>query len=202
MAQRKGPDAVGEALIFATRAHGGQLRKDGRTPYVVHPVSVLRHLSSDLGVQDRELLIAALLHDLLEDTPTTPAQIERDFGPRVLGLVRELTIPPQFHGPSVPDANKTRRILEDAARMSPEALLIKLCDRWDNLGDMANTSWSPAKRRNYRAQTRKLLALVEGRLRRGELGPRRAPPTRRAVAAIRSMVGAARSPRAAETLRR
>jgi (p)ppGpp synthase/HD superfamily hydrolase len=157
-------DRVEAALRFALEAHFGQTRKDRRTPYIVHPVAVMRVLSSELSVAEPDLLCAALLHDVLEDTRTTSGQLRTRFGPRVARWVEELTIPPEFHGPAVPDAVKTEVQVHAAGRISWPAVLVKLADRVDNLRDSANALWSPRKRRVFRDQTREILRTIERRI--------------------------------------
>ena len=79
-------DRVHEAIIFAAAAHSGQKRKATDLPYIIHPMEVLQILCEmDAG---EDLKIAGLLHDTLEDTETTPEQIEKQFGKRVLELVQ------------------------------------------------------------------------------------------------------------------
>jgi (p)ppGpp synthase/HD superfamily hydrolase len=168
---RKPNPQVLDAIRFATTAHQLQTRKDGRTPYIAHPVAVLRRLSSDLGVEDPDLLCAAVLHDVIEDSGVTRAELQRRFGPRIAGWVGELTVPAALHGPTVPDERKTEFLVRDVGRMSWEAVLIKLRDRWDNLQDMANARWGPEKRDSYLAQTREILAALDVRLKAD------APPT-------------------------
>ncbi len=158
-------DLVGSALRLAVRAHDGQLRKDGRTPYIVHPVGVLRHLVSDLGVLDPAIACTAVLHDVLEDTSVPAGTLRRLFGASVARWVESLTVPEHLHGESVPGEAKTRRLLADVAEIPWEALLVKLCDRWDNLRDVANAPWGRAKQAYYRDQTRRLLSAVAQRSR-------------------------------------
>jgi GTP diphosphokinase / guanosine-3',5'-bis(diphosphate) 3'-diphosphatase len=153
------------ALRFAAEAHHRQMRKDRRTPYVVHPVAVLRILSSELAVTDPGILEAALLHDVLEDTPRRPAELRSRFGHRVTHWVEELTIPHEFHGPGVPDSVKTDLLVRAARRISWTAVLIKFADRVDNLRDSANARWSAKKRQEFRAQTRAILRTVDRRIR-------------------------------------
>jgi len=160
---RESDGRVVEAIRFALEAHRRQTRKDGRTPYIVHPVAVMRHLASDLGVEDADLLCAAVLHDVIEDTGVSRDDLERRFGRRVAGWVQELTIPEGLHGPAVPDERKTAAIVHDVGRISWEAILLKLCDRWDNTRDMANALWGEEKRASYRAQTREILRAVDRR---------------------------------------
>ncbi len=150
-------------MSFAFEAHDGQRRKDGRTPYIVHPLAVLRYLSSDLGIVEPDLLCAAVLHDTVEDTGTLPRALARRFGRRAARLVEELTIPPQFHGPSVPSTRKTAVVLAGARQISWGAVLVKLADRWDNLGDMPHAPWGSSQRRNYLDQTRQLICVIRER---------------------------------------
>jgi GTP diphosphokinase / guanosine-3',5'-bis(diphosphate) 3'-diphosphatase len=152
-----------EAIRFAAEAHRHQSRKDGRTPYIVHPVAVLRRLSSDLGVEDADLLCTAVLHDVIEDTAVTREELAERFGGRVAGWVQELTVPATLHGPTVPDERKTQALVRDIGHMSWEAVLVKLCDRWDNLRDMANARWALEKREHYRIQTREILQALDRR---------------------------------------
>lgn len=164
MAETKGPDPrLVDAIRFAAEAHRHQSRKDGRTPYIVHPTAVLRRLSSDLGVEDPDVLCAAVLHDVIEDSSVTREELELRFGRRVANWVLELTLPPALHGPSVPDSAKTEALVQAMGQMSWEAVLVKLCDRWDNLRDMANALWGPEKQESYRAQTREILRALDRR---------------------------------------
>jgi GTP diphosphokinase / guanosine-3',5'-bis(diphosphate) 3'-diphosphatase len=157
------PDRVTKALVFAVEAHRGQTRKDRRTPYIVHPVAVMRVLSSELGLKDPDLLCAALLHDVLEDTLRTATDLKRRFGARVTRWVEELTIPKEFHGPTVSDSIKTELLVEAVSHMSWEAIMVKLADRTDNLRDSANAYWNSPKRRGYRTQSKAILRAVERR---------------------------------------
>ncbi len=94
--QRPDPRVV-DAIRFAAEAHRDQSRKDGRTPYIVHPVAVLRRLSSDLGMKEADLLCAAVLHDVIEDSVVTREDLELRFGARVAGWVQELSVPAGLH---------------------------------------------------------------------------------------------------------
>ncbi len=75
-----------KALEFATVAHNGQVRKYTGEPYVNHCIEVMQILK-DHGIQDKEILAAALLHDTVEDTDVTFQQIKTEFGYRVMHLV-------------------------------------------------------------------------------------------------------------------
>ncbi|MGM9949295.1 MAG: HD domain-containing protein [Lysinibacillus sp.] len=78
--------ALHHAILFATRAHQGQSRKGSDMPYISHPFEVAQILTA--AGCDTELIIAGLLHDVLEDTAETAETIEKEFGPVVLSLVQ------------------------------------------------------------------------------------------------------------------
>ena len=126
--------ALLEAVAFAAVKHQDQRRKGHRhLPYINHPVRVAETLWSVGGVRDMTTLVAALLHDTLEDTETTAAEIELRFGPAVLGLVQEVT-----DDKSLPKAARKRRQVEHAAHSSPQAKMIKLADKICNVSDLTN----------------------------------------------------------------
>jgi (p)ppGpp synthase/HD superfamily hydrolase len=149
---------VTAAKAFAEARHEGQMRRDGRTPYIVHPLRVAK-LLRETGVPDPDLQCAALLHDVVEDT-LRPGEddtgllweIEGRFGSRVAQLVEELT--------KAPAGIESRRDYDwSFARKSADACVVKLADRLDNLRD-----WQGMQadfRRPYLAETMDLLAAIE-----------------------------------------
>ena len=74
-----------KAVVFAVNAHSGAVRKDGKTPYILHPLEVSAIAGS--MTQDQEVLAAAVLHDTIEDTPATIEEIRDLFGERIAALV-------------------------------------------------------------------------------------------------------------------
>ncbi|NLT15729.1 MAG: HD domain-containing protein [Clostridiales bacterium] len=74
------------AIVFAVAAHSGMLRKGTSTPYILHPLEAAAIVSSI--TDDDEVIAAAVLHDVLEDTSATADQIQAEFGTRVLNLVQ------------------------------------------------------------------------------------------------------------------
>lgn len=128
-------DLLEQARAFATIAHEGQMRKDGKHPYIVHPERVVKILQG-AGVTDQVTLAAAYLHDVLEDTK---ADISK-FPESVQKLVKELTKPP-----GTKDKNA---YIAGFAGKSPEAVMIKLADRYDNLLDGSKTM-KPEWVKNY-----------------------------------------------------
>jgi myo-inositol-1(or 4)-monophosphatase len=128
---------VHRALKRAVKAHKKQDR-DGEAPlpYATHPVDVLNLVRYDAGVVDEEILAAALLHDVLEETDVEEEELEEEFGPRVARIVRELTRhEPDRSGLSAAEVweVRTQALLDEIDAMSDEAKVIKLADRASNL---------------------------------------------------------------------
>ena len=118
------------AVSFAARAHTGQLRKDGQTPYAAHPFRVamiVRHLF-DCG--DENAMIAALLHDTIEDTTTDFDELEEKFGIEAAKLVAALT-----KDARLPEEEREAAYDDGLRQAVPIARLIKLADVFDNLCD-------------------------------------------------------------------
>ena len=128
---------VHQALKRAVKAHKKQDRDgDAPLPYVTHPIDVLNLVRYDASVIDEEILAAALLHDVIEESDLTSADLEIEFGPRVARIVRELTREePDRTGLSPEEIwqVRTQAMLEEIDRMSLEAKVIKLADRASNL---------------------------------------------------------------------
>jgi (p)ppGpp synthase/HD superfamily hydrolase len=116
---------VHDASMLAAELHTGQVRDEGQ-PYILHPLRVAVHLRLH-GCHDPTLLAAALLHDTLEDTPITEAELAARFGPRVAALVWAAT------KPALRRRRAAAAYLAVAGASEREADLIKLADRLDNL---------------------------------------------------------------------
>lgn len=117
-------DMLDRAIKFATKAHKGQVRKYTGEPYVTHPLAVM-NLVQEVP-HTTEMLIAALLHDVVEDTPVELDEIETKFGPVVGALVDGLT---DVSRPE--DGNRRTRKSIDRDRLaeqSGEVQTIKLAD--------------------------------------------------------------------------
>lgn len=127
------------AIAFAARAHQGQLRKDGRTPYSSHPFRVCMTLSQLFSCNDIQVLIAAALHDTIEDTTTDYDDIVSDFGADVANWVRCLS-----KDKRLPENEREAAYAHDLATACWQVQLIKMADMYDNLGDMDQL---PAARR-------------------------------------------------------
>jgi len=118
------------AISFAARAHHGQFRNDGRTPYVAHAFRVAATLEHHFGVRDESVLAAAVLHDVIEDTTTDYDELHEHFGPEVAGLVAHLS-----KDPRLPEPQREKLFAESLAKAPWQARLIKLADSYDNLLD-------------------------------------------------------------------
>lgn len=117
------------ALAFAATAHAGQVRKYTGEPYVYHPMAVAATLIAEGYADDSTAVLAALLHDVLEDTDATPDQIDAEFGPAVLRYLLFLTDPPKNYG------NRAQRKAMTAERLAgapPDVHSIKVADLLDN----------------------------------------------------------------------
>lgn len=136
------------AAEFAARKHRDQRRKDSdASPYINHPVIVARLLADIGGIDDVEVLAAALLHDTTEDTETTPGELEAEFGVRVRELVEAVT-----DDKSLPKAERKRLQIEHAAHLDADAAAIKLADKIANVRDMAQhppQGWDATRRAEY-----------------------------------------------------
>jgi GTP diphosphokinase / guanosine-3',5'-bis(diphosphate) 3'-diphosphatase len=136
------------ALAFATEKHRGQTRKNAEgTPYIQHPIALASLLWTEAHVRDAHVLAAAILHDTIEDTPTTHDELDMHFGREVANIVAEVTDDKRLPK----DARKAAQI-EHAANLSPAARLVKLADKTCNLRDVANTppvGWDLERRREY-----------------------------------------------------
>lgn len=124
-------DQYMQALIFAAEKHATQTRKDPRKmPYIVHPIGVADLIICS-GCTDPDIIRAALLHDVLEDTVCIESEIEERFGERVLSLVKEVT-----DDKSLPKAERKLAQLKNAPDKSDGATLIKLADKIYNMRDI------------------------------------------------------------------
>ncbi len=132
-------DVIEDALLFAKEAHARQRRKSGE-PYVVHPILVAAIVASLTG--DKAMAVAALLHDVVEDTEHTIEEVERRYGTDVAHLVHGLTkidtirdaelIPSNSNEKLVVSALTFRKMLLASIR-DVRVLVVKLCDRLHNM---------------------------------------------------------------------
>jgi len=150
-----------EVVSFAASRHRNQRRKGAdQSPYVNHPIDVARELAATGGVGDVDVLLAALLHDTVEDTGTRPGELEERFGAAVRRLVEEVS-----DDKSLSKAERKRLQVERAAALSPGAKLIKLADKICNVREVALDpphDWSSARRREYFDWAEAVVARLRG----------------------------------------
>ena len=136
------------AINFAAKKHRRQKRKGAdEEPYINHPLEVLNLLTSIGKVEDFNVLIAAVLHDTIEDTETTEEEISKLFGAKVCKMVLELT-----DDKTLPKAERKQLQIEHAPHISKGAKQIKLCDKISNIRDILKNppdGWSIKRRSEY-----------------------------------------------------
>lgn len=150
-----------DALAFAAERHSQQRRKDAAaSPYINHPIAVMRVLAIEAGIEDDVVLCAALLHDTIEDTATTELELAQRFGACVTAIVRALT-----DDKSLPKQERKERQVRHAPDLSREAALVKLADKICNLRDVAHSpprDWSLERRREYFDWARRVVDGLRG----------------------------------------
>jgi guanosine-3',5'-bis(diphosphate) 3'-pyrophosphohydrolase len=136
------------ALEFAANKHRDQRRKDAQaSPYINHPIALANVLVHEGQVNDPTVLSAALLHDTVEDTQTTAAELREVFGEKIASIVLEVT-----DDKNLIKAERKRLQIEHAAHISREAKLVKLADKICNVRDVADhppAKWDLTRRREY-----------------------------------------------------
>ena len=153
-------DMITKAYELANKAHNGVCRRSGE-PYICHPLAVAR-LVLDLGM-DSESIAAALLHDVVEDTPTTLEDLKAAFGEEVALLVDGVTklTKIQFSNIEELQAENLRKMLLAMSR-DVRVMIIKLCDRLHNM--RTGDAWPEQKRRDKARETMEVYAPIANRL--------------------------------------
>src|ERR1043165_9149945 len=150
-----------KALRFAAEKHSDQRRKDSKaSPYINHPIQVAEILWRVADVRDTTLLIASILHDTIEDTGTTPDEIEANFGADVLALVLEVT-----DDKSLPKQVRKELQVEHAPHKTRNAKLLKIADKISNVQDIITSpprDWSPERKQEYLLWTENVVAGLRG----------------------------------------
>ena len=150
-----------KALHFAADKHRDQRRKDeGASPYINHPIQVAELLARVGGVRDLVALQAAILHDTIEDTQTTPEELDANFGERVRRVVQEVT-----DDKTLLKADRKRLQIEHARHLSREAQLVKLADKISNVIAVTETppaKWPLSRRKEYLDWTEQVVAGLRG----------------------------------------
>lgn len=153
--------ALLKALHFAADKHRDQRRKDEEaSPYINHPIEVAELLTRVAGVTDVVTLQGAILHDTIEDTNTTPQELESVFGPEVRRVVEEMT-----DDTKLPKADRKRLQIEHAPHLSERAKHIKLADKIANVRSITEAppaKWALARRKEYLDWTEQVIAGLRG----------------------------------------
>ena len=149
------------ALAFAAHKHRDQRRKGAdASPYINHPIAVANVLVNEGGVRDTDVLCAALLHDTLEDTLTSAAELLTEFGPAITAIVREVS-----DDRTLPRETRKRLQIEHAPSLSRAAKLVKLSDKICNLRDIDVTpprDWAVERKQRYYDWAREVVDGLRG----------------------------------------
>jgi guanosine-3',5'-bis(diphosphate) 3'-pyrophosphohydrolase len=150
-----------KGVRFAAEKHRHQRRKDvDASPYINHPIALADVLANEGGVTDPQVLCAALLHDTVEDTETTAAELAEVFGAEIAAIVMEVT-----DDKSLPKDERKRLQIEHAAHASPRAKLVKLADKICNVRDIAAAppaDWDHARKLAYVEWAARVVDAVRG----------------------------------------
>ncbi|MGN3975011.1 HD domain-containing protein [Tsuneonella sp. SYSU-LHT278] len=148
-----------DAAHFAAEKHRNCRRKDaGATPYINHPLRVAQVLAEE-GIREVDVLMAALLHDTVEDTETTTEELRARFGATVAGLVAEVTDDKALDK----QVRKDLQVLK-APNKSDRAKLIKIADKISNLEDLVARppDWPRERIEQYREWASRVIAGCSG----------------------------------------
>ena len=148
-------DKLQEAIEFATKAHGKQKRKYTGEPYITHPIAVMEIVRTVPHTE--EMLLAAVLHDTVEDTPVTLEDIKAKFGTKVMKLVDGLTdVSRPEHG-----NRKVRKAMDRAhtAKQGAEVQTIKLADLIHNTESIER--FDPKFYKVYREEKIRILGILK-----------------------------------------
>ncbi len=149
------------AAEAASRWHVAQRRKgDAQEPYINHLLEVARLVGDATGGRDPDLVVAALLHDAIEDCEVSPGTIEAAFGADVRALVQAVT-----DDKALPKATRKQLQIDHAPGKPRRAKILKLADKTSNLRAMAASppaNWSVERRLEYVAWARAVVAGIRG----------------------------------------
>ena len=149
-----------KAISFAAEKHRHQKRKDSEgTPYINHPIKVALTLA-DGGEFDTSLLVAAVLHDTIEDTQTTAEEIQQEFGQEVVAIVLEVTDDKSL----TKEERKQMQVLH-ASKKSLAAKKLKLADKICNVNDIMHhppQHWTLERKLNYLEWAEQVLKGLQG----------------------------------------
>ncbi len=136
-----------KAMSFAAHKHKDQRRKDKEaSPYINHPIGLVEVLVNVGSVTDINTICAALLHDTVEDTETTPEELTATFGAEISDIVMEVT-----DDKSLSREKRKQAQIDHAMHLSKQARAVKLADKICNLGDVSQSppDWPLQRRQQY-----------------------------------------------------
>jgi guanosine-3',5'-bis(diphosphate) 3'-pyrophosphohydrolase len=146
-----------EAVSFAGRAHRHQVRKDGQTPYAAHVFRVCLIVRHVFGIDDPDVLTAAVLHDTIEDTPTDFDDLEESFGRRpaewAAALCKDMRLP---------EKEREEQYTAHLATAPWQVKVCKLADIFDNILDSKHLQ--PEQRETTRQRSRIYLGAIAANL--------------------------------------
>jgi (p)ppGpp synthase/HD superfamily hydrolase len=150
-----------QALHFAANKHRDQRRKGAEaSPYINHLIEVAEILTGVGGVSDLLTLQAAILHDTLEDTETTPEELDAVFGSEVRRIIEEVS-----DDQSLSSAARKQMQIDHAPHLSTRAKMIKIADKIANIRSMVETpppKWSLERKREYLNWSKRVVAGCRG----------------------------------------
>lgn len=153
-------ETIQKALNFAANAHHGQKIPASDLPYLLHVTQVytelLPLLSLEPNLHHEQMLLCALLHDTIEDTEATFAQVEKEFGENVAKGVQALS-----KNPDLPKAVRMEDSLARIVKQGKEVRIVKMADRIVNL-KAPPYYWDTAKRQRYRQEAQLILEKLGG----------------------------------------
>jgi len=149
-----------EALQFAAIKHQYDRRAGyDRLPYINHLIKVTNCLANRIGERDEALLLASVLHDIVEDTEVTVEELEQRFGREVAEIVSELT-----DDMNLPYEERKRQQVAQAPKLSLKARKIRLADKASNLRDIFSypIDWSLEKKAAYLHNSEQVAERIKG----------------------------------------
>jgi len=153
--------AIVKAAQFAAEKHKNQRRKDAdASPYINHPLALASVLAVEGGIENPDVICAALLHDTIEDTKTSAEELAGIFGGKVTGIVLEVT-----DNKNLDKAVRKEEQVRHAPHISAEAKLVKLADKICNLRDILASppaDWSAERKRTYFDWAARVVAGLRG----------------------------------------
>lgn len=150
-----------KALSFAAVKHKDQRRKGAdASPYINHPIAVASILSNEAHITDVEVICGALLHDTVEDTETSPEELEAEFGAVIREIVMDVT-----DDKRLPKQERKLKQIEHAAQACDKAKLVKIADKISNLRDISSSppaDWDIERKQEYFDWAKEVIDQVRG----------------------------------------